>query len=448
MRYPLFLLLLNIFFNTAIKAQEGDTSISKKWSTHFQITAINQEHQAFPIVNNGVNTLIHNAESNKLSLTNTYFVGRSLWKGAAVYFNPEIAGGQGLSGAKGVAGFTNGETFRIGSVAPVLYSARFFLRQHFPLGQAKEIWAEESVNQVAEKLPSSRITISIGKISLADYFDQNSISHDPRSQFLNWSLMSNGAWDYAADTRGYTKGAVIELVQPKWAARFGAAMVPLKANGLELDPHILKAQAFTFEIERSWLLHHYPGKIRALLFRNASQAPHYLQTVQAVQMGDSSSVDVYSGIKNWGIYGGIKYGWGINVEQYVSNNMGLFFKASWNDGKTATWAFTEIDRSISGGLQLKGSFWKRPADMIGIAQVVNGISKEHQAFLKAGLAGFMIGDGNMNYKPEAITEMYYKASLLPNFTLSADYQLVQNPAYNANNKGPVHVFALRGHFEF
>ena len=448
MRFHIIATIAGIVVSLTSQAQLSDSLKQKKWTSHFQLTAINQEHQAFPITNKGVNTLIHEAESKKLSLTSTYFVGASLWKGASFYFNPELAGGQGLSGAKGVAGFTNGETFRIGNVAPVLYIARLYFRQHIALPHSDYEWIEEGVNQVREKLPSSRITISIGKFGLADYFDQNSISHDPRSQFLNWSLMSNGAWDYAADTRGYTQGAVVELVKPSWAIRFSAALVPLKANGLELDWHISKAQALTVEAEKSWSINNLPGKIRLLVFRNASQAPKYLNTLKEVQLGDSTSVEVYSGNKNWGIYSGVKYGWGFNAEQYFTNQLGAFFKASWNDGKTATWAFTEIDRSVSGGVQVKGKIWRRPNDIIGLAQVINGISTDHQAFLKAGLAGFMIGDGNMNYQPEAITEMYYKASLLPNFTLSADYQLVRNPGYNANNKGPVHVFALRGHFDF
>lgn len=431
----------------AANAQEHDSADSNKFNYHFQLTVVNQSHTAFPVKYAGTNSLIHEAESNKLSLTSTLFLGMPLWKNASFFYNPEISGGQGLSAAKGIAGFTNGETFRIGSTAPVLYSARFFIRQHIPIGHTVYEMVGDDVNQVKEKLPSSRITISAGKISLSDYFDRNNYSHDPRGQFLNWSLMSNGAWDYPADTRGYTKGVVIELIQPTWAVRVSTAMVPLKANGLQLDDQITKAHSETIELEKKWNIQGKPGAIRVLGFHTLSQAPTYLTTLAQVKLGDSSSVDVYSGQKAWGIYGGLKYGYGINLEQAFSNTVGGFFKTSWNDGKTATWAFTEIDRSISGGIQILGNAWKCPNDQIGIAQVVNGISKEHQAFLKAGLNGFMIGDGNLNYGPESITELYYKARFAKGFYLTANYQLVIHPGYNQDS-GSVNVFAIRGHIEF
>lgn len=419
---------------------------NKNWSFHFQLTAINQSHPSFKAKYSGNNSLINDAENGKLSLTSTLFVGRKLWNNAAVYFNPEIAGGSGISGAKGIAGFTNGETFRIGSTTPAFYTARFFIRQDFPLKNTLYENAVSDANLVEGKIPASRITITAGKFCLADIFDNNNYSHDPRTQFLNWSLMSNAAWDYPADTRGYTKGIVVELIKPCWAVRFSSVLVPRKANGLQLDYKITKAHSETIEIERSWQIKR-PGTIRLLGFHTVSQAPTYSATLAQVKIGDSSSVDVYTGEKEWNKYGGIKYGFGINADQELSASIGTFFKASWNDGKTATWAFTEIDRSISAGLQIKGAKWKRPDDNIGIAQVVNGISKGHRDFLNAGLYGFIIGDGKLNYSAEAITEIYYLAKIYSSFFVSADYQFVNNPAYN-KDRGPVHVFAIRGHVEF
>ena len=430
-----------------VNAQMKDSLEVNKSSLHFQMTAINQSHTAFQVKYSGPNSLIHEAERQKLSLTSTVFWGTPLWKNASFYFNPEVTGGQGLSAAKGIAGFTNGETFRIGSTAPVFYTARLFFRQHFPLGNTSYEMLNDDVNQIKEMVPTSRITIHVGKLSLSDYFDKNSISHDPRTQFINWSLMSNGAWDYPADTRGYTQAIVVELIKPNWAIRASSAMVPLKANGLQLDNNFLKAHSETIELEKKWKIDGKPGAIRLLGFHTVSQAPSYLTTIAQVKLGDSSSVAVYSGQKAWGIYGGVKYGFGINMEQQISNAFSGFLKATWNDGKTATWAFTEIDNSISGGVQILGTLWKRPKDNFGLAQVINGISKDHQLFLKAGLNGFMIGDGNLNYGPESITELYYKASINKNFYLSADYQFVVNPGYN-NDSGTVNVFAIRGHIEF
>jgi high affinity Mn2+ porin len=416
---------------------------NKNWSFHFQLTAINQSHPAFKAKYAGNNSLANEAERQKLSVTTTLFVGRKLWKNASVYFNPEIAGGAGISAAKGIAGFPNGETFRIGSTDPKLYIARLYLRQHISLKKNAVEKIEEGSNQVAEIVPANRLSFTAGKICLADFFDKNTYSHDPRTQFLNWSLMSNAAWDYPADTRGYTQGLVAELVHPNWAVRVASVLVPRKANGLQLDYKITKAHSETIEIEKSWQGAR-PGVVRLLVFRNATQAPTYATTLLDVKNGDSSSVDVYSGIKEWKKYGGVKYGLGINAEEEIAPSVGVFAKASYNDGKTATWAFTEIDESASAGINIKGAGWKRPGDNVGIAQVINGISKDHQHFLNAGLYGFIIGDGRLNYGAESITETYYQAQISTAFSLSFDYQFVLHPAYN-KDRGPVNVFAFRGH---
>lgn len=419
---------------------------NKNWSFHFQLTAINQSHPAFKAKYTGINSLINDAEHQKLSITTTLFAGRKLWKNASLYFNPEITGGTGISAAKGIAGFTNGETFRIGSTEPKLYIARLYLMQHVALKNKAIEKIEADANQVEETIPANRITLTAGKICMADFFDKNKYSHDPRMQFLNWSLMSNAAWDYPADTRGYTEGLVAELIQPGWAIRISSVLVPRKANGLQLDYKVTKAHSETIEAEKNWTAKR-PGAVRLLFFHNLSQAPTYNTTLRDIKNGDSSSVVVYSGEKEWKKYGGIKYGFGINAEQEISAAVGAFFKASYNDGKTATWAFTEIDRSISAGINILGTGWKRPDDNIGIAQVINGISKEHQNFLKAGLYGFIIGDGKLNYGAESITEIYYQAKISTAFFVSFDYQFVNSPAYN-KDRGPVHVFAFRGHVSF
>lgn len=429
-----------------VVAQVNDSS--QKISSHFQLTGISQGHTSFPVLDQGGNTLMHEAESNKLSLTSTLFLGKQLWKNAAVYYNPEISGGQGLSQARGVAGFTNGETFRIGSAEPVLYNARFFLQQHFNFDHQHMTTFEDGANQVRQKISDNRLTLTLGKISLADYFDKNSFSHDTRSQFMNWSLMSNGAWDYPADTRGYTKGIVAEWFYYRWAFRGAATLVPLKANGLQLDDNISKAHGVTFETERNWMIHKLPGTARVLLFANTSQAPTYNEAIANAQKGDSTASLVVGGLYAWNKYSNTKYGYGINVEQYVHPNIGVFLKTSWNDGKSATWAFTEIDQSTSFGAHFKGTIWNRAKDNIGIGYVENGISKEHQNYLKAGLNGFIIGDGKLNYGKESIIEIYYKARLLDHIYGSFDYQWVRNPAYNKDNQGPVLVFAFRLHVEF
>lgn len=441
----IFVLIIILSISVTVFAQQNIDS-NNYWTYNFQLTAINQSHNAFKANYSGDNSLLNNAEKKKLSLTTTLYVGRKLWKNAALYLNPEITGGEGLSGTRGIAGFTNGETFRIGSTEPKIYIARLFFRQHFALKNTDYQNTESGRNQVIEKIPTSRITISVGKICMSDFFDNNIYSHDPRTQFMNWSLMSNAGWDYPADTRGYTQGLVAELIKPGWAVRISSVLVPRKANGLQLDYKITKAHSETVEIEKNWTTKR-PGAIRLLIFRNVSQAPTYSTTLTAVKNGDSSSLDVYTGTKEWEKYGGVKWGVGINVEQELSTVIGAFFKASYNDGKTATWAFTEIDRSISFGVNIKGTYWKRPKDNIGIAQVINGISSQHRDFLNAGFYGFIIGDGKLTYGIENITEIYYQAKITGSFDVAFDYQFVKNPAYN-KDRGPVNVFAIRGHIEF
>ncbi len=443
------LVYLLLLVQYSLLAQKTDTAqLSRaKWTTHFQLTVVSQGHPSFKAAYSGPNSLADTAESGVTSITSTLFIGRKLWKGAAVYFNPEIAGGKGISKATGIAGFPNGETFRIGDPTPTLYVARAYLQQHIALANAHYQAIADDANQLGGSIPDSRITLSAGKFALSDFFDDNVYSHDPRSQFLNWSLMSNGAWDYPANTRGYTLGLVAELVQPGWALRIGTAQVPVKANGPVLDKKITRANGETAELEKTYTLYHQPGTIRLLAFYNVSRAPSYTTTLDQVKAGDSSNLPIISGDEAGKQFGGKKFGWGISINQDLSSNIGSFFRASWNDGKTATWAFTEIDKSISGGLHFNGKMWKRQNDHLGAAFVINGISADHRDFLRAGFHGFMVGDGHLNYGSEGIIECYYAAQLFQHIVLSADYQFVNNPGYN-KDRGPAHIFALRGHIEF
>jgi len=411
----------------------------ENWNLHFQLTVIDQSHPAFNAAYSGQNSLNPNQEE-ALSITTTLFIGKRLWNGGALYFNPEIAGGGGISSARGIAGFTNGETFRIGSSAPALYLGRLFFRQTIPLsGADRDKLVGSDANQLKEYLPEKRVVITAGKFAVSDLFDNNAYSHDPRTQFINWSLMSNAAWDYAANTRGYTDGLALEYITPEWAARAATTLEPTYANGPDLDYNFLKAYSQTVEVSKNISHNKHNGVIRLLLFRNVTKAPAYRDVIAT-----DPTLDVIYG-KN---YGGIKYGFGVNGEEQLTDNLGLFFRGSWNDGKTATWAFTEIDNSVSAGLNYTGKQWHRPDDVFGLASVVNGISPDHRDFLKAGGYGFIIGDGKLiNYRTENIIEAYYSAKLDKRLYLSVDYQFVQNPAYNAD-RGPVNVFAIRAHVEF
>ncbi len=425
---------------------DADSAKQSKWTNHFQLTVISQSHLAFKSLYSGRNSLSDAAESGATSITSTLYLGRKLWKGGVFYFNPEISGGQGLSFAQGVAGALNGETYRVGNPAPGVFIARGYFQQQIPLGNTGYENVGDDVNQLKDKIPANRITISAGKFAINDFYDDNKYSHDPRSQFLNWSLMANGAWDYPANTRGYTMGVVVEFIKPKWAIRLSSVAVPRSANAAQMEYNITRAHSETFEIERKISLNKRPGTVRFIVSDTHSKSPSYAEGMKAITTNDTYLLNVISGNAEGKIYGGKKFGLGFSGQQELNNEIGFFMRAGWNDGKDATWAFTEIDQTLSAGFSVKGIKWKRPDDVFGIATVINGISTCHQNFMKEGGYGFIIGDGKLNYGHESILETFYNARLSKFFWLTIDYQFVNNPAYN-KDRGPVNVFSVRGHIE-
>lgn len=370
------------------------------------------------------------------SLTTTFFFGARLWKGGSFYFNPELAGGSGFSQARGIAGFTNGETFRIGSPAPAIYLARAYYKQNIFLSKKRSPTSDD-VNQVNENEAEKQLTIIAGKFSAADFFDCNSFSHDPRTQFMNWSLMSTGAWDYPANTRGYTVGGVIQYTSPKLELRYGFTAVPTTANGPVLNYNYAQANASMFEAQYNYSK---KGNIKLLLFYNNAPMGSYSSAVKQTDTVNITAVRSF---------GRSKYGVSINFEHAFTDNFGLFARASYNDGKNETWAFTEIDESAQIGVSIKGAKWKRKNDVLGTAAVANQISPEHQIYLAKGGYGFMLGDGRLNYATEFISEIYYSFLIQKwNLALSPAYQMVINPGYNRDRPGPVHVASLRAHVQF
>jgi high affinity Mn2+ porin len=432
------LLSLAILFTTIKFAAGQDTLKNQRFNVHFQQTVITQYKPGFSAPYTGNNSLL-TGEETQTSLTTTLFGGARLWKGMEAYFNPEMSGGSGLSKTLGIAGFPNGETFRVGGAEPKIYIARLYFTQNFEWGNDKE-YIEDDVNQLAGWKSKRYLKVTVGKFGMADFFDGNEFSHDARSQFMNWSLMDNAAWDYPANTRGYVFGAVAELGQPNWALRFGYTMTTTSANGAIWDERISHANTQTLEYEKRYLLSGHKGTLRLLAFRNNGKMGVYRDAID--QNSAAPDVDATQA------YGRHKYGFGISADQYLTNDFGVFAKASYNDGKTETWAFTEIDRSLSLGAVLKGTSWRRKDDELGLAFVGNGISKDHQDYLAAGGYGFIIGDGQLNYSPELIAEVYYKLNAYQHkLWLSPDYQFIANPAYN-RDRGPVNVFSLRAHVEF
>jgi len=431
------------FLITAIPAfsQTADSpapdTTEKSFSTRFQETLVDQAHPAFSALYSGRNSLSNGPENN-VSVTSTFYFGARLWKGAELYFNPEMTGGTGFTSGTGMAGFPNGEIYRVSNPAPVIFLARLYGSFTFALGNSSA-FVDEDENQIAGMKSNDRFVLTLGRFSVTDFFDDNAYSHEPRTQFLNWSLMDNAVWDYPADTRGYTVGAIAELIHPDWALRFAAVMVSTTANGDTLDTRIGEAHAFAFEYEHSYSLGGQPGKIRAFVFENVSQAGTYADAINNPQ--DSMNVDLTHK------YGTIKYGGGIGFEQAFSADLGAFLRAGWSDGQTEAWMFTPIDQSISAGAILKGTGWNRPADAIGLAVVMNGLSQVHAQYLEDGGYDFNIGDGKLNYAPETIVEAYYNAQTWWHpLSVGVDYQFCVNPAYN-KDRGPINIFGARAHVE-
>ncbi len=428
-------LLLTLTYLT-INAQKIDSVKNDRFSIHAQTTVINQFKPSFSAKYTGENSLITQQES-KTSITATLYMGLRLWKGASLFIDPEIAGGSGLSEALGIAEATNGETFRIGDPSPQIYLARLFYKQVFALTSEKNYQATD-FNQLGEHLPSKYFAFTVGKIGVADYFDDNQYSHDPRTQFMSWALMDNGAWDYPANTRGYTPSIVLEYVSPIQELRYSFSLVPLTANGLEMNWNISKASSHTIEYTHRHKIKDQPGVIRLLAFFTTTNMGNYRQSIALMPVNPN--------IEDTRKYGNTKYGFGINAEQRIVNDLGCFLRASWNDGNNETWEFTEIDRSISVGLSLTGKRWKRENDNVGIAYVTSGISSPHKDYLRAGGKGFMLGDGNLNYSLEHLTELYYSAELVKkNIYLTGAFQFLVNPGYNQDRQGPVYIFSVRMH---
>lgn len=383
------------------------------------------------------NSLIPN-EDVAMTLTSTFFWGVQLGKWGEFYVNPEIAGGSGISSARGIGGFTNGEAFRVGDPAPGVYIARVYLKHTFNLGGDEEYFGE-SANQVTKTRTTKYFEVTAGKFGMADFYDLNSYSHDPRSQFLNWALMSGGGWDYPANVRGYTWGIHLEYGWKGWALRTAAVLVPLDANGNDMDLKIGSARSHALEVEKSYALGKQSGVVRLLGFYTLANMGNYQQSILA----NPASPDITTSRR----VGRTKFGGVLNVEQTAGKHVGLFARASWNDGNNETWAFTEIDHSISLGMVHKKGILRKKSDELGIATVVNGLSESHRRYLGAGGYGFILGDGQINYGREWIAELYYKINLFySGFWLTPDYQFVFHPGYN-KDRGPAHIFAIRAHIE-
>jgi high affinity Mn2+ porin len=406
------------------------------WNWHAQNTDIVQYHPGFPASYSGPNSL-SSANEAKETVSMDLYAGTRLWRGTEAHIDGLMWQGFGLSKTLGVEGFPNGEAFRLGTDVPNVTIARLFIRQTIGLGGEQESVEDDQLH-LAGKQDVSRLTLTLGKISAKDIFDNNAYANDPRTQFMNWGLMANEAWDFPADSLGYTTGFAVELNQPHWAARYGFFQMPEVSNGMAQDQHYLEAWGMVAEFERRYAVNSHPGVVRFLAFLNSAHMGSYQQAVNSpIRPTDIEATRAYR----------YKYGFGLNVEQEIIKNVGAFARLGWSDGQTEAWTFADVDRTATLGISVKGEFWHRPNDTFGLAGVLNGISSVHQEFFEAGGTGILGGDGALNYGWEKDLETYYDIQIWKTIHGALDYQFVSNPAFN-RARGPVSIFGARLHWEF
>jgi hypothetical protein len=423
---------------------ENDTifphSQSSRWWISGQINTIYQAHPDFSAKYTGTNSLPAQGEA-KDSRVLTLYTGLQVTPSTEVFFDLESSGGRGIGDALGLAGFTNLDVVRNPSLGQAPYLARVMLRQTIPLSK-DSVEAERGIFAMATKVPARRLEFRVGRFSMADFFDLNSVGSDSHLQFMNWTVDNNGAYDYAADTRGYTWGTVLEYQDRAWGARFGEALMPTVANGISFDWNLRRARAENFELEFRPKIASRNGAIRLLSYVNHANMGDYREAVNAFLAGQTAAPDVVATRRQ----GRVKYGFGVNLEQEITKTIRGFARFGWNEGRHESFVYTEVNQTFALGGDISGRAWGRKQDKIGAAVVTNGISRDHQRYLALGGLGFLLGDGALTYGRENIFESYYTAHLGRGVFASFDLQHVTNPGYN-RDRGPVWVPALRLHVE-
>ena len=411
---------------------------SDRWNVHGQFTFVEQGYPAFHSPYQGQNSL-SGASQAKDTASATAFLGFRPWDGTDIYINPEITQGFGLSDTLGVAGFPNFEAQKASFPMPRFDLARAYVQQTFGFGGEQET-IEDGPNQIARKEDISRLTIIAGKLAVTDFFDNNAYAHDGRTQFFNWNVDCCGSYDWTMDQISYTWGAMAELNQKFWAVRAGYFLVPAVSNTDNFDMRFPDGE-YIGELELRYSVVTQPGKLRLMAWANRANMGSYAAALaEPITTPNYPDITLVRQVRT-------NYGFEANLEQAISGELGVFWRATWSPGLDEIIGWTDCDQSLSAGAVLKGTSWGRPNDNIGVAGVIEGLSPEARAYFAAGGLGILIGDGALNYRPEKILETYYSYRLNAWSSLTFDYQFVADPAYNAD-RGPVHIFAGRLHAEF
>ena len=417
-------------------APAGDPAVPAEqfWNWHVQNTDIFQYKPAFPAAYSARNSLAPNSEIKNTESVDI-MLGARLWRGAEVHADALVWQGFGLGETLGVDNFPSGEAYRVGTYEPNINLCRFFIRQTFGFGGEQESIGDDG-QHLASKVDISRLTVTVGKMSAKDIFDNNTYANDPRTQFMAWGLAADEAWDYPADSLGYQTGIALELNQPKWTYRYGFYQVPKYSNGLAQDENYLKAWSMVTEVERRWTLGSHPGALRGLAYLEQAHEGSYADVVK----NPALSIQQTRAYRN-------KYGFGLNAEQEVCTNVGVFTRLGWSDGRNEAWAFADVDCSWSGGFSIKGAFWGRSDDTFAAAAVFSGLSSVHQRFFEAGGTGILAGDGRLTYAWEKSMETYYDFQIIRGVHATTDIQFIADPSFN-QERGPIYVISARLHLIF
>ena len=408
------------------------------WNLHAQFTFVQQGHPSFRSPYEGENSLTA-ARDSKETTDLTLYAGVRLWQGGAFYLNPEIDQGFGLSNTLGVAGFPSGEAYKVGKWRPYMRLQRAFVRQRIDLGGERQA-INPGANELGGSLSADNVTVTLGKFSVGDVFDTNTYAHDPRGDFLNWTIIDAGAFDYAADAWGYTIGAAVEWTQSWWTLRGGFFDLSDVPNSRRLEPGFKEfALIGEFEGRHEWRGH--PGKAKVLAFANYARMGRY---DEAMRLAAAAGITPGTGlVRRWASRPGIA----LNLEQELAPALGAFARAGYNDGSKEAYEFTDVNRSLSFGAVTKGNAWKRPDDSWGVAVSFSGISSAARSYFAAGGLGILVGDGRLpRAGTENILETFYSCRLGSGVSVTADYQYAVHPAYN-RDRGPASIFAIRFHAE-
>jgi high affinity Mn2+ porin len=419
----------------------GSTPAAEEtWAIHGQSTVTEQYHPAFTSPFRGPESLDPGSRGDE-TLDVTLFVGIRLWSGAEFWLNPEMDQGFGLSNTLGVAGFTSAEAYKVGEADPYYKMQRGFLRQTIDLGGDTQT-VDADQNQLAGTTTANRVVLTVGKYSVVDIFDTNRYAHDPRSDFLNWSVVDSGAFDYAADAWGYTYGATAEWYQDWWTIRTGLFDGSSIPNSTKLDTRFISQFQAVTELEERHSIGSQPGKLKFLAWLTRARLGLYSEATDiAVATGLPADIAAVRDYRS-------KWGFGLNLEQQLAEDIGLFARAGITESDVEAYDFTDISQSLSAGLSFGGNRWGRSDDAVGVAFALNNLSRQGQRFLNAGGLGILVGDGILPHPGlETIFETYYSLAAFTYAHVTADYQFIANPAYNTD-RGPVSVLGIRLHAQF